>query len=126
MAENYPTAAYLLLLIGGILELIGIIPYIAFVGIAGGGLFFIGSVAGVVGMAILAVCLIWFLIWSILQIMAAMWVKKGDRESVHKGAVWGLIASILGGFNIISLIGAILAFTWKPPAPVVVPPPPPL
>ncbi len=118
MAETYPTAAYLLLLIGGILELIVAVPYAILMGIGGAALFFFGGV-------FLIICGAWFLIWSILQIVAAMWVKSGQKDTVHKGAVLGLIASILGGFNIISLIGAILAFTWKPPAPVVAPPPPP-
>ncbi len=68
---------------------------------------------------------IWFIIWGVLMILSAQWVKTGDPEKVHKGAVLGLIASILGGLNVISLIGAILAFTWKPPAPITQPPPPP-
>ncbi len=118
MTENYPKAAYLLLLIGGILELIAAVPYAILMGIGGTMMFFLGG-------ALLIVCGVWFLIWSILQIVAAIWVKSGQRDTVHKGAVLGLIAAILGGFNIISLIGAILAFSWKPPAPVMVPPPPP-
>ncbi len=119
MTEEYPTAAFWLLLIGGILELIGVVPYVLLMALAGGGIFF-----GFYGW-ILIVCGIWFLIWAILMIIAAVWVKTGETEEVHKGAVLGLIASILGGINIFALIGAILAFSWKKKAPMIIAPPPP-
>ena len=121
MANDYPTGAYLLLLIGGILELIGAIAWAAMVGISGAATMMFLPALG----AVILVCAVWFLIWSILIIVAAMWVKTGDPDKVHKGAVLGLVSSILAGINIISLIGAILAFGWKKKAPVVAPPPPP-
>lgn len=123
MAEKYPSGAYLLLLIGGILGLLGGILTVLAIGMTAQGnvtvIFMFIPLTG----AMAIVCAIWPLIWSILIIVAATMVKKGDKESVRKGAILGLIASILG-VNIISLIGAILAFMWKPPAPPVTPPPP--
>ncbi len=131
MSDEYPTAAFVLLLIGGILELVVWLPLSFMLGSA-----WITSVsmggeeAGSVvssGIAIVALCIVLFIIWSILMIVAAVWVKTGDPERVHKGGVLGLIASILGGLNIFALIGAILALSWsKKPRTIVAPPPPPV
>ncbi len=128
MAENYPTAAFALLLVAGIIELISIIP-LAIYGtamIAGFSTIGLGGIAT----AIIAVCIVWFLIMGILLILSATWTKTGDKDKVHKGGILGLIAAILGigpyGLTLIlGIIGAVLALTWKPPAPVVAPPPPP-
>ncbi len=121
MTEEYPVAAFWLLLIGGILELIGAIGWAIIMGIVGVSTMMIMPIAG--GMFMM--CAVWFFIWDILIILSAVWVKTGDPDKVHKGATLGLISSILAGINIISLIGAILAFGWKKKAPVAVPPPPP-
>jgi len=122
MADKYPSAAYGLLLTAGILDIINGALAVFMVGWLWLPFGYWGDLGGFL---IIATCMIWFIIWGVLFILSAMWVKTGDKDKVHKGAVLGLVASILGGFNIISLIGAILAFTWKPPAPAYVPPPPP-
>jgi len=123
MAKDYPTAGYVLALIGGILELIAGIP-----------LAFLGGAAGIIGglaAAPLAVCLIWPLICGILIIVGAVWMKSGEPGKVKKGGILALIFAILGGFNIFALIGGILGLVWKPPqrapppAPAPPPPPPP-
>ena len=136
MVDEYPRGAYLLLLIGGILEIIvGITVVLAasvymlvasYAGpakilVLGQG---IGEMPMMFGEVCLVIYILWFIIWGALMIVSAKWIKTGNADKVHKGAVLGLISSILG-MNIISLIGAILAFTWKPPQPSVVPPPPP-
>ncbi len=135
MAEEYPRGAYLLLLIGGIIEIVvGITVifaaavYMMVVAESGMTIFTVGQMPGEWMLEFGAVCwiiyILWFTIWGALIILSAKWVKTGNLDEVHKGAILGLIASILG-FNIISLIGAILAFTWKESSPVVAAPPPP-
>ena len=139
MVDEYPRGAYLLLLIGGILEIIAGITVV----LAAGMYLMVSSYSGVItslrtysisptvmpailpGVACIVVYLIWFIVWGVLIILSAMWVKTGDPEKVHKGGILGLISSILGG-NIISLIGAILALIWKKPQTTTLPPPPPM
>ena len=113
--------AYILLLIGGVLEIIVGITVI----MAAAVYMMVESVSSSVylgqipfmpmmyGMVCIVTYLIWFFLWGILMIVSARWIKTGRPEMIHKGAVLGLISSILG-LNIISLIGAILALMWKP------------
>lgn len=137
MTEEYPRGAYLLLLIGGILEIIvGVSVVLAatmfLVVESSSSSYMLGQMPGfmpIYSAVCLVVDILWFLIWGVLMIIAAKWVKTGNQDKVHKGAILGLIASILG-LNLISLIGAILALTWKPPLQEQaqgynVPPPPP-
>ncbi len=138
MADEYPRGAYLLLLIGGILEIIVGITVVLAAAVylmvasysAPGRIMALGQGMDMLpmmwGAACIVIYILWFIIWGSLMIVAARWIKTGNADNVHKGAILGLIASILG-MNIISLIGAILAFTWKPPqtAEYVPPPPPP-
>jgi len=129
-----PTAAWILSLIGGIL---GLIISLAYLGMA---LAAIGAVAaeagvaipmfGVAGTAAIALCG-WGIIAHIIIIIGAFKIKSGDPSSVRTGGILVLIFSILGGFNILALIGGILALVWKPPrkrvaeaAPPAPPPPP--
>ncbi len=135
MAEDYPRGAYLLLLIGGILEIIVGVSVVLAAAMfmlveSASSPYMLGQMPWFLPMYS-AVCIVvdilWFLIWGVLMIVAARWVKTGNPDTVHKGAILGLVASLLG-LNLISLIGAILAFVWKPPAPAQgpeVPPPPP-
>lgn len=114
MSKNYPHAAYILSLIGGILQLLVVGVPLAILGII--------SIWGVV-------CLIWPLIFSILIIIGAMKIKSpGNLDAIRQGSILVLILSILAG-NIISLIGGILGLIWKPsaeaPTEVAAPPPPP-
>ena len=119
MANDYPTGAFVLLLIGGILEL----AYAALPGMMAG-MIGLGGFLG--GAMLFAVCAGWFILWAILTILAAIWAKSGDQDKVHKAGILGIVAFILGGFNILTLIGAILALIWKKKtAPVAAPPPPP-
>ena len=70
----------------------------------------------------------WFIIAHLIIIIGAFKIKSGDPSSVRTGGILVLIFSILGGLNILALIGGILALTWKPPqkaAPVKAPAPPP-
>ncbi len=118
MADDYPMGAFVLLLIGGILQL----AYVALPGMFAGMFGLSGMFSGTL---IFGVCAGWFLLWAILTILAAIWAKTGDPAKVHKAGIVGILAFILGGFNILTLIGAILALVWKKKAPVAAPPPPP-
>ncbi len=120
MAGDYPVAGFVLALIGGILEIIAGIPLALLGGFAG----FIGGLAA----APVVICLIWPLICGILIIVGAVWMKSGEPDKVKKGGILTLIFAILGGFNILALIGGILGMIWKPPQrapPPTAPPPPP-
>lgn len=117
MAENYPRTAYILSLIGGILEVAVGVP-LAIIGII--------TILGVV-------CLIWPLIFGILIIVFALKLKSArDPNAVKSASIAIIILSILAGINIISLIGGILGLIWEPPIempqeiPAPPPPPPPL
>jgi hypothetical protein len=66
-------------------------------------------------MAILGICIVWFLLWGILMIVSSLWVKTGEPQKVRKGGILGLISSILGA-NILGIIGAIVALIWKQPS----------
>jgi len=129
-----PTAAWILSLIGGILGLLG---YLLVLGLA---LASLGAAAaeaeqynaevpglGLAGGALAALCG-WFVIAHIIIIIGALKIKSGEPSSVRTGGILVLIFSILGGGNILALIGGILALTWKPPKrieAVPAPPPPP-
>jgi len=129
MGDEYPAGGYILLLVGGILEILGGISILA-----AGLVFTMVSSAGpgpgpepfplFFGLTCVIAQAIWVLGMGVASIIAAKRVRTGNPEAVHSGAVLGIVASILG-LNIISLIGAILAYVWKPPATNYVPPPPP-
>ncbi len=129
MGDEYPSAGYALLLVGGILELVVGIPLIFLYSYAmivsytvtdTMGHMTTHSATSPLAWVLLSLCFVWFLTWGILMILAARWVKTGDEARVHKGGVLGLISSIFG-LNILGFIGAILALAWKkkkfPPAP---------
>ncbi len=115
MADDKPTAAFILSLIGGILELVGAI-YVAAIGAA---------FAFLTGGLTLA-CGIWFIITAIFIILGAVWQNTGEPDKVKNGSILVIIFSILGGINIISLIGGILGYTWKPERRMAPMPPPPM
>ncbi len=126
-----PTAAWILSLIGGILGVIGYGWMTAAVFAFGGaatGIPGIGGAAAAATAVYGAICL-WFLIAHIIIIIGAFKIKSGEPSSVRSGGMLVLIFSILGGINILALIGGILALTWKPSKPVTTaaaaPPPPP-
>ncbi len=109
-----PTAAWILSLIGGILGLIGSL-YIAVAGTA---------LLAVLGpLAALSIIFWWFVIAHIIILVGAFQIKSGEPSKVRTWGILVLIFSILGGFNILSLIGGILALTWKPSKPAAAPAP---
>ena len=104
-----PTAAWVLSLIGGILGFIS--SLIA----ALGGTAAIAATpmpSWLAGVGV-AVCY-WFVIAHLIIIIGALKIKSGEPKAVKTGGTIVLIFSILGGLNILSLIGGILALTWKP------------
>ncbi len=120
--EEYPRTGYLLALIGAIL---GIIGGVVWLGLTIPAATF-AAAYGMGGIAAMGLALpIWILIASIIELIGAMKIKSGDPSKIKTGSLLVIIFSILGGFNIIALIGGILAYTWKPPARGQAPPPPP-
>ena len=87
--EVKPSAAYYVTLIGGILGIIA-------------GLFLIIVLVG-----------IWIVIANALMIMYAQRLMAQPNEH-QKYGTYILVLSILGGLNIICLIGGILALTYQP------------
>ncbi len=121
-----PTAAWILSLIGGILGLIAYLICAILFLIGASALVEVPGMEWTVG-AGAAVCF-WFVIAHIIILIGAFKIKSGEPSSVRTGGILVLIFSILGGLNILALIGGILALTWKPPRPVqptAAPPPPP-
>jgi len=116
MAEEYPSSAYILTLIGGILAIVIGMPVAFF------GMLFSLPTFGLGG-----VCFVIPLIGGILGVLAATWMK--DPGKVKTGGVLAIIAAFLGSVGVISfilmIIGGILALTWTPPPRVTPPPPPP-
>jgi hypothetical protein len=136
MAEEKPTAAFVLSLIGGIFILLHAIAVLIFVGVIGSA-FSVVPIFGMIG-GLLMIFGIVGLIFAILVIIGAVMINSGDPQRVRTGGILVLIFSILslftagGGFFIgfiLGLVGGILALVWKPSkAPVTqeatAPPPP--
>ncbi len=108
---NKPTAAFVLLLIGGIFVLLeglalSAIGALATLIIASG----IGALAGILG-----------IITGIVMIVSALMVNTTDKSKIKTWSIIGLVVSIvslLGGGGVIlgfllGLIGAILGLTYK-------------
>lgn len=113
MAENSPTAAFVLSLIGGVFVLLaGLI--IAAIGAAL--TFFIGGIGALLGVAAIVV--------GLLIIVFAIMLHSRPEQHVIWGALLIVFSIIslpvsLGGFVIgflLTLIGGILAVVWHPPA----------
>lgn len=118
MAEEKPTAAFVVSLIGGILILIAGLGYAALGAICGG---LVGMFAPAVGaavflyMALGAIC-------GILVIIGAIMINKAEPDKVKMGSILVLVFSIIsivsgGGFFIgmlLGIIGGILGLIWKP------------
>jgi hypothetical protein len=109
-----PTAAFVLLLVGGVLIVVG-----GLVIVAAGGLIPIPLIGGLV--AILGIL---GMVFGILVIVGAVMVNSGEPGKVKTGSILGLIFGILslvagGGFFvgfILCLVGGVLGLTWKPEA----------
>ncbi|ADD08258.1 DUF4064 domain-containing protein [Candidatus Aciduliprofundum boonei] len=122
MAEEYPSAAFIITIIGAIFALFGwLIISIAGVMISSypeSSVSWFGVVCAIVG-----------IIGSVLGFLAAFWMR--NPEKVHSGGVLAIIAAVITIWSIIAfillLIGGILALTWKKPQEksVILPPPPP-
>lgn len=87
--SNPPTAAYYLTLIGGILgAIVGIFTLFIIVGV-------------------------WIIIANVLMIIFAQRLMNQPNE-YSKYGTYIIVLSILGGLNILCLIGGILALTYRP------------
>ena len=118
---NYPSTAYILSLIGGILILIGGIIEAAPAAVVGSvvaGLGFGGFGALIIALGVIA------LLFGILVLYGALQLKNHPQTA----KTWGiliLVFSLLsfiggGGFYIgaiLGIVGGILALVWNPPAP---------
>ncbi len=108
--QNKPTAAFALVLIGGIFTLLGGIA----VAVIGGALTFflagIGAALGIIG-----------IIAGILMIVAAVLMNTTDISKVHTWSIIALVFSIIGLANgggffigfILGLVGSILGLVYK-------------
>ena len=106
MVDEYPRGAYILTLIGAIIEII--LAIIALIpGILGAALF---GLLGAFGMG----TGVWLLIVSIILFVGASKLKSGDPGTIRTWSIIILVFGILGG-NIFALIGGILGLIWKPP-----------
>lgn len=119
--QSYPTAAFILSLIGGIFILLGGIYTAAITAIVGSAFFafFPGFAALLIGLAVVA------LLFGLIIIFGAIQMKHHPESA----KTWGIIVLVLallswlggGGFFIgflLALIGGILAIIWHPPAPM--------
>jgi hypothetical protein len=113
-AEEKPTAAFVLSLIGGILGLISGFA-VVFAGSSLAGLFgpyypypYIASFLLILG--------VWMIISSLIILVAANGLNSNPAEHSKWGAII-LIFSILGGGSCLACIGGIVALGWKPTTP---------
>jgi hypothetical protein len=127
MTKEKPTAAFVLSLIGGIFILLGTFFYIFLFYYAVTITQFVGNKGDSYASLTLVVIGITGLTSSILVIVGANMINSGEVGKVRKGGILVLIFSIIslipsyGGLVIgfiLSLIGGILALTWKPKYPV--------
>ncbi|MDA4126068.1 MAG: zinc ribbon domain-containing protein [Thaumarchaeota archaeon] len=119
MADR-PTAAFVLSLIGGIITLI--LGSIAGAGFAAG-LFGLGTASLSVAIGAAIIFLVVGLICGILIIVGAVLQYSEDKSRVRTGSIVVLVFTLVGipftffGLiigGIMSIIGAVLGFTWKP------------
>jgi hypothetical protein len=127
MTKEKPTAAFVLSLIGGIFILLGTFFYIFLFYYTVTITQFVGNKGDSYASLTLVVIGITGLTSSILVIVGANMINSGEVGKVRKGGILVLIFSIIslipsyGGLVIgfiLSLIGGILALTWKPKYPV--------
>jgi len=122
MTEEYPSAAFIITIIGAILALFGWL-LISLAGVL------ISSYPDSSMSWFGAVCVIVGIIGSALGFLAAAWMK--NPEKAHSGGILAIIAAVITIWSIVPfillLIGGILALTWKKPEEksVILPPPPP-
>jgi hypothetical protein len=123
MTKEKPTAAFVLSLIGGIFILLGTFFYIFLFYYTVTITQFVGNKGDSYASLTLVVIGITGLTSSILVIVGANMINSGEVGKVRKGGILVLIFSIIslipsyGGLIIgfiLSLIGGILALTWKP------------
>jgi len=92
MSEK-PTAAIVLALIGGVLGVI-----IAFILLA------------------IPILGLWVLICNIIIIVGGILMNSDNPSTIKAGAILTLIFGIIGGINIIAIIGGALGLAWTPPS----------
>lgn len=128
MTKNYPDAAFILAIAGGVLIVIGGLA-MAFLGalcgtcVAGIGAATQDPAAGIGAGTIMMVLMSIGFISGILVLIGAFLMQKDDPETIKKGSIIAIIFSIFGlaGLNPVSFIGALLGIiggvigiTWKP------------
>jgi uncharacterized membrane protein len=109
LAEK-PTTAFVVSLIGGILEiLLGIAVAARWTVLVPGMDVTFGA---------------YFIILGLIMILGAV-MMYNKPSSAHTWGIIIVVLSIISGLNIITLIGGILALRWKPSGATPPPPPPP-
>lgn len=128
-SQQRPTAAFVLVLIGGILVLLSSIVFAALLPfLIPGAVSAILPVISVVGWVFVILAIV-MLILSIITILSAFKIRSGVPETVKR---WSIIALILGIIELIMgaglfigpiliIVGAILGLIWKPPPPAPTP-----
>lgn len=119
MTDEYPEAAFVLSLIGGILILLNGLLISS-----------VGSIIAIHHRAGIALVVIG-LVFGVMVLIGATMMR--DPQKVKVGSILVLVFSILslpigGGFligSLLAIIGGILGLTWTPPRQAVILPPPP-
>jgi len=114
--SDKPVASFVLVLIAAIIDfIIGII-------ILAGGSVVAAMVSRGLGASWIAGIIMMFAVWWIicgaLLFLSSMWINSGEPGKVRNGGIIAIIFGILS-LNILviilSIIGGVLALTWKPP-----------
>ena len=105
MVALYPKAGYYLSLIGGIVGLF--VSVFSFIKIFALSFRYLGYLDPIIFF------LLWFIIAQIIIIYYARKIKSYDLNEIKRASKIVIIFSIIGGLNIISLVGGILGLTWK-------------
>lgn len=114
LLREKPTTAFIVTLIGAICWLLlGVALIMAPTGLISG----MDPNTGVILGA-------YFTIFAILTILGAVMLYS-KPSSTHTWGIIIVVLSIIGGVNIITLIGGIMAMRWKPSGAPLSPPPPP-
>ncbi len=112
MAKQGPTAAFVLVLIGGILTLIGGIV-VAAIGASLFSLVALGAVGGLIGVV--------GILSGIIMIVASFMIRSGNASSIRMWSVIALVFTIIGLANgggfiigfVLGLVGSILGLAYK-------------
>jgi len=123
--SNKPIASFILVLIAAIIDFITGLVILA------GGSIAVSMVSRQLGVpwivGIIMMFAVWWIICGGLLILASIWINSGEPGKVRNGGIIAIIFGILS-LNILviilSIIGGVLALTWKPPQRNIVTAPP--